>query len=194
MFPRRVLVWLATRWVALFVIGTLPAFLPASASAATCHRWASTTGNDANNGATEAQAFRSIAKLITSLQAGQTGCLVAGQTFHEPLGSFIVDNAGGTPSAPVTIRSSAAPRATIDGAMWLKSGTHDIVFTDLNFVDSPGTPKSTMLVIHGDRVSFIENNITWPDGICVNVGQLDGQGAPLGERADDVLFERNRIY
>lgn len=174
--------------------------LPAHASAdAACDRFASPSGSDANPG-TEAEPVRSVAHLIEITGAGEEGCLPAGATFVEPIGSFIVADAGGSPGNPARIRTANpnAPAATIKAAIWLKGSVHDLEFERIRFTDSPGNnDKGTMLVVDGDRIAFRETEMTWRRGICLNAGHRDGYvaGDPAGTvAAEGLVIERSRIH
>jgi Right handed beta helix region len=176
------------------------ALLPASASAdSACDRFASPNGSDANPG-TEAAPVRSIARLIELTGAGEEGCLPAGATFVEPIGTFIVADAGGAPGRPARIRTADpdGPAATIKAAMWLQGSVHDLEFERIRFTDSPGNgDKGTMLVVDGDRIAFRETEMTWRRGICLNAGHRDGYAAgdPAGTvAAEGLVIERSRIH
>lgn len=173
---------------------------PASASAdAGCDRFASPGGSDSNPGS-EAAPVRSIARLIEITGAGQEGCLPAGSTFVEPIGSFIVGVAGGQPGNPARIRTSerAGPAAVVKAAMWLQGSVHDLDFERIRFTDSPGNgDRGTMLVVDGDRIAFRETEMTWRRGICLNAGHRDGYAAgdPAGTvAAEGLVIERSRIH
>jgi hypothetical protein len=164
-----------------------------------CTRYASPTGSDAAAG-TPAAPVRSIAKLIALLGPGEHGCLPVGSTFVEPIGSFIVDNAGGAPGSPAVVRTADpdGEPAQIKGAMWLKPGVHDLTFDRVRFTDSPGnTNKATMLVVHGDRITFRRTEMTWSRGICLNAGNREGYVAgdtAATVAAEDLVIERSRIH
>jgi hypothetical protein len=194
-----------TRWTHS-MLGILVAFalalatLPATASAdAGCDHFAASAGSDANPG-TEAAPVRSIAHLIEITGAGQEGCLPAGSTFVEPIGSFIVGDSGGQPGDPARIRSAdpSGPAAIVKAAMWLRGSVHDLDFERIRFTDSPDNgDKGTMLVVDGDRITFRETEMTWRRGICLNAGHRDGYAA--GDPADTVaaeglVIERSRIH
>lgn len=177
--------------------------LAGSASAAAqasgpCARFASPAGSDADPG-TRAAPLRSIGKLVMTLAPGEDGCLPNGARFDEPLGTFIVSGGGGEPGRPVTVRSEdpgGAP-ARIRSSMWLKAATHDIAFEHLAFLDSPTNDRGTMLVIHGDRIALRDDELSFPRGICLNVGQRDGYTAgdtAETARSDDFVLERSRVH
>lgn len=164
-----------------------------------CTRYASLSGSDTAPG-TQAAPVRSVARLITLLGPGQQGCLPAGSTFVEPIGSFIVDGAGGAPGSPAVVRTDdpdGAP-AQIKGAMWLKPGVHDLTFDRVRFTDSPGNnSKGTMLVVHGDRITFRRTEMTWSRGICLNAGNREGYVAGDTDAtvaAEDLVIEQSRIH
>jgi hypothetical protein len=176
------------------------AMLPAVASAdAGCDRFASPSGSDANPGS-EAAPVRSIAQLIEITGAGQEGCLPVGSTFVEPIGSFIVGEAGGDPGNPARIRSAdpGGPAAVVKAAMWLQGGVHDLDFERIRFTDSPGNgDKGTMLVVDGDRIAFRETEMTWRRGICLGAEHREGYvaGDPVGTlAAEGLVIERSRIH
>ena len=178
-------------------------FTTASTSVQACDKWASVSGNDANPG-TQAAPYLRIAKLIRSLAPGETGCLKAGETFEEPAGEFIIKDAGGTPGNPITIRSSGTPRAKIKAGIHLQATTHDIVFRDLDFVDSyvtawDGSPylapdRSTMLNIQGDRIELRNNDLSFKRGHCVNAGNLNTEGGVATDPAENFVLDGNRIH
>ena len=111
-----------------------------------------------------------------------------------PSGSFIIGAQGGTANDPVVIQSSGAPRASVRAQAWLQEASHDITFTDLNFIGTPNDVGASMLIIDGDRIVFRNNEITYVNGICVDVGNMDGQGGAVGDPADDFVLDRNRIH
>ncbi|MEX2108824.1 MAG: right-handed parallel beta-helix repeat-containing protein [Solirubrobacterales bacterium] len=176
------------------------AILPTPAAAdAGCDRFASPTGSNANPG-TEGAPVRSIARLIEITGPGEDGCLPPGSTFVEPIGTFIVDNAGGQVGDPVKIRTAdpAGSPAVVKGAMWLKGGVHDLTFERVRFTDSPGNnDRGTMLVVHGDRITFRYTEMTFRRGICLNAGHRNGyaagdaSGTVIAER---LVVERSRIH
>jgi hypothetical protein len=52
-----------------------------------------------------------------------------------------------------------------------------------------------MMLIDGDRIGLIDNDITHDDGICVDVGNIEGgQGGPLGDPAEDFVLDSNRVH
>jgi parallel beta-helix repeat protein len=157
-----------------------------------CDAWAANGGDDQGAG-TAASPYRTVERLANSLRAGQTGCLVGGQTFEEPDFEIHVLG-GGDPGNPITIRtgpgagSGPEPRATVSGRLWIDQQAHDVVFQDLVLdgknplatLRGPGAalPSPT---INGDRVSFIGDDITTSrQSICLHVGSNDVFGEAHG--------------
>jgi hypothetical protein len=198
--PRSISLRPAALFLAAAVALALTLALPGRAAAdARCDRFAAPSGSDANPG-TEAAPVCSIARLIERTGPGEEGCLPPGATFVEPIGTFIVADAGGAPGNPARIRSADpdGPAATIEAAMWLQGSVHDLEFERIRFTDSPGNnDKGTMLVVDGDRIAFRETEMTWRRGICLNAGHRDGYAA--GDPADTVaaeglVIESSRIH
>lgn len=171
----------------------------ASASKNVCDRWASVTGSDANPG-TERSPVRTLKQLVARLSPGQTGCLTSGQTFGgEPDLQFgdltIIDDDGGTTANPIVIRSSPGGRAAYRGQIWLKDSAHDLIFKRINFRGTKNIPKGTHLIVDGDRIGFLHNDVTSPEGICIDVGDLDAYGtARPAIRSRGFHLARNRIH
>ena len=169
------------------------------AAGPTCNRWASVTGSDDNPGSKDAP-VRTLKELVARLSPGQTGCLKADQTFGGapdlPYGDLsIIGNDGGTQTKPIVIRSSPAGRASYRGQIWLKESAHDLVFRNINFRGTKNIPKGTHLIVDGNRIHFRRNNITSPEGICIDVGDLDAYGTDKPSvRSNGFRLVRNRIH
>ena len=150
--------------LALALAASLPLVAAAPATAADCDRYASSNGNDGSNGTTVATAFRTLAKLTSSLTAGQTGCLVDGSVFD----ANRTLNGAGTAGAPVTIRSQSTNGATVLGQTHVHPDAHDIVFEGIRFAGL-NYAKSTMLIVSGDRITFRRNDVSSPLTICIDI-------------------------
>lgn len=180
------------------VVATLGSTAAADA-AVTCSKWAATGGNDANAG-TQAAAYRSLGKLASSLAAGQTGCLPAGQTYFAVAGNGVVSTDAGTAAAPVTITSDPAGRATVKGQLWLTPTSHDIVLTGLDFgggftdTGAPLYTKGSHLILHGDRIAITNNDISDPRGICISAGKAHATDPAVNDVAEDLRVTGNRIH
>jgi parallel beta-helix repeat protein len=158
-------------------------FGPADSRAATgCDRYASPAGSDAATGA-RTSPYRTAQRLVSSLEPGQSGCL-SPDTFVEDVSI----RTGGRPGSPVVLRSGPDGRATLRGRLYVADSANDVVVRDLlldgrNAADLP-------LSVSGDRVSFIDNEVTnYDTTICFDIGSVIGYGA-----AHNVLLEGNRIH
>ncbi|HXH79298.1 right-handed parallel beta-helix repeat-containing protein [Nocardioides sp.] len=178
---------------------------PTAAAVGACNKWAATNGNDGNPG-TEAAPFRTLTTLQASLAPGQVGCLPANQTYYtrdslqDVNGGGVIGNGQGTTASRVTITSGPGGRALIMGQLWLTPASHDVTFTNLNFGGSYVATgdvyniKGTLLIVHGDRISITDSDITNPFGICVGIGKAHGSDATVNDRADDFLLSGSRIH
>ena len=173
---------------ATLALGAIVALhLPAqSHAAAACTRLASSSGNDSAAG-TPAAPWRTITKLLSSLQPGDVACLAAGQTFGSANSQLSLTTAN------VTLQSAPGTPATLIG-LFVVSGTGSTV-TGLNLdghnnFPVPGNPATAQgqagLFIAGNNVSIIGNNITnGHTAICVEVGISRVSGA---------VIDGNRIH
>src|SRR3954454_1167910 len=172
---------------------------PQASADVTCSKWAATNGDDAGAG-TQAAPYRSLGRLAASLAPGQAGCLPAGQTYFAEAGNGVVGNAPGTAAAPVTITSGPGGRATVKGQLWLRPESHDIVLTGLDFrggYGSNGQPlyaKGEHLIVHGDRIAIVANDISDPRGICIGAGRAHATDASVNDVAEDLRISDNRIH
>jgi parallel beta-helix repeat protein len=172
---------------------------PAGWAADTCNRWAATNGSDGSSG-TQGAPYRSLGKLVASLAPGQTGCLPANQTYYAVAGSGVIGGGAGTATAPVTITSGPGGRAAVMGQLWLRPEAHDVTFTDLNFrggFTESGAPlytKGTHLIVHGDRIRLVGNDIADPRGICIGAGRGHATDPSVNDVAQDLVVQDNRIH
>ncbi|HEY5287000.1 MAG TPA: right-handed parallel beta-helix repeat-containing protein [Solirubrobacteraceae bacterium] len=107
--------------------------------APTCTKYANAaTGSDSNTGTKESP-YKTLKKLVTSLSAGQVGCLQAGQTFATESdasgnGELTLSTTKGEPGKPVTITSTSSTEpATIAHPVTLENGANNYTFTHLIF-------------------------------------------------------------
>jgi hypothetical protein len=181
-------------------------------AAITCVRWASSAANaDDTNPGTQASPYRSLDKLVRGVAAipqrtpGQAGCLAANQDYYAVDTKGIVGGQG-TAQMPVIITSGAGGRATVKGLLDFQPQSQYIVVRNLNFrgkyyygnvpLPTRGPPH---IVVRGDRIAFVDNDITNPRSICITVGRQDdvtreSPPGPDDAEADDVRFIRNRIH
>lgn len=163
---------------------------PEAGQTGSCDRWASVSGDDGAVG-TYAQPRRTLRGLVPLLAPGETGCIKGGETLDLSGGWGIVNAGGGTPAAPVTIRSEygGAP-AGMQGLIHVQAHIHDLVIEDVR-IEGPttGAVKNVMMLIDGDRITVRGADITYPRGICMQIGNINNDS-----RADDLLLEGNRIH
>lgn len=193
----------ATAALGVTPIGPASSAVPGAAETTAdvvCAKYAATNGSDGNDG-TLAAPYRSLGKLVSSLQAGQTGCLPAGQTYYAIEGNGVVGGGSGTAAQPVTITSSSAEtEAIVKGQLWLKPESHDIVMKGLNLHGSygptgaPTGTKNTFLILHGDRITIRNNDISNGRGICIGAGKAHASDELPNDRADDLLVTDNSIH
>lgn len=163
------------------------------ASAAACNLYASPTGNDANSGTTPATALASPVTLLNRLAAGQVGCLEDGASFVLGGGEGITST-GGTVSAPKTLRpTTPGARATITTAtgLWLQAASHDLVLQDLDIRRNQAGGGSLFLV-DGDRITLNGVDLTYPNNICLDVGE-DSRAGSVNPTEDFTLIN-SRVH
>jgi parallel beta-helix repeat protein len=169
--------------VSLLAAGVAAASAPSADAAVSCTRYASPAGSDSATG-TSAAPLRTARKLVESLLAGQTGCLLPG-TYNEDL---TIRN-GGAPGSPITLAAGPQGGATLRGRLWVTDQANDVVVRDLT-LDGRNTGNLPSPNINGDRVSFVANDVSNAHTtICFDVGSVIGYGV-----ADGVLIEGNRIH
>ena len=177
----------------LLAVLTAAALAPAGtahAATSSCAKHAATAGSDANAG-TAASPYRSLQRLVASLQPGETGCLV-GDVYDATEGNGIFRASQGTTAQPVTLTGPAKVR----GQLQADTAVHDVVIRGLTFLGTlPEQKKATHINLLGDRITLRDNDITNPYGICVNAGRIDAfQRTDPGEPSDDILIEGNRVH
>lgn len=151
-------------------------------AAPSCDLVASPSGSDAGAG-TVAAPFRSVQKLVDSLQPGQTGCLRAG-TYTED----VEISAGGLAGTPVTLTSYPGERATVMGRLWVAQGADYVTVTGLNLdgVNADNLPSPT---INANYATFSYDDVTNAHtGICFDIGS-DTYGVATG-----TLITHDRIH
>ncbi len=159
----------------------------APAPAAACNRVAAPGGSDGAAG-TLAAPYATFKKLAHSLAPGQTGCLRAG-TYREN----VEVNANGAPGAPITVQSYPGEWATYLGRLTTDKSSSYLTFQNMTFdgstAPSDGSELKPSPTVHGERISFIGNEVTnRHTAICFAVGN-----EAFG-RAPHVVIRRNRIH
>ena len=158
----------------------------AASSAAACTRLASSSGSDSAAG-TPAAPWRTLAKLTSSLQPGDVGCLAAGQTFGSPgvqnslaPSGVTLQSAPGTPATIVGLFAISGDNDTVTG---LTLDGHNTLVVDGN----PATAEGQAGVfIAGDNDTVRGNDISnGHTAICMEVGIQTVSGA---------VIDGNRIH
>lgn len=145
-------------------------------AASGCDLVASPAGSDSAAG-TEAAPFRTLQKLTTSLEAGQTACLRAGSYGGEQVW---VDKPG------ATLKSYPGERATITAFLEVDSEATGAHVEDLRF-DSANNGNDAGVKVQADNAVFAGNEVTkGGQGICLVAASYHA--------AQNVLIERNRIH
>ena len=173
----------AVACLALLAGFALAAAVPAAA-ATTCTRYASPAGSDAASG-TEADPFRSAQRLVSSLRAGETGCLRAGEYAQTGL-RF---GAAGTADQPIVLNGYPGEQARISGGyVYVPQGADHVTLSGLT-IDGADHGAPTIQVMAADTV--IEDNLITNRNrgeSCVILGSLAGYG-----RAERTILRRNRF-
>jgi nitrous oxidase accessory protein NosD len=143
----------------------------------TCTKVASPSGSDAAAG-TLAAPYRTVQKLIDSLQPGQTGCLRSG--LYDTQTSLTIR----TPQ--ITLTNYGSEAATVKGKLWITNQGNDVTVEGLKLDGRPGVVSPN---VNADRVVLRDNEITNNNTeICVHLGN------PEYGRAEDTVIEGNEIH
>ncbi|MEA2361948.1 MAG: hypothetical protein QOD71_1093 [Thermoleophilaceae bacterium] len=149
---------------------------------AACDLIASPHGSNHGDG-TRARPFRTVRRLVSSLDPGQTGCLRSGNY----VGTVQIGRRG-TPSRPITLRPYPRESARLLGRVWLNRHSAHLVIRGL-YLDGrnrTGLPSPT---VNGRNIVFSGNDVTNDHtGICFVLGH-EVYGV-----ARDVTIQRNRIH
>lgn len=148
--------------LAVSLLLAIIAALPAGASAGTnCDVYAGPFGLDSNPG-TAIAPFKTAQKLSSVLNAGQTGCLLAGTYTDEVTGPYVLNVLRrGAPGAPITIRSAPGQRATLRGIVQVPQGSDYVTLSNLDIYGQRLTPdESTGVQIQAQDTVFEDNVVT----------------------------------
>jgi chitodextrinase len=170
---------------------TVAAPTVATGSTVGCDKYASPLGVDANAG-TLALPLRTVGKLLDSLSAGQTGCLV-GSAGPFALEDLTID----TPD--ITLTSVPGQRATFRGSLYLNSAANGVTLRDFDLDNTDSTRIAVKL--NADDVTISNMDITNDNkpngtsnynGICV----LAGPGFEQGDAyiVSNLVVEKSRIH
>jgi hypothetical protein len=155
----------------------LPFALPA---AVPCDLLASSSGDDGNSGAPNAP-FRTVERMINTLQPGETGCLAPGETFTEADQEIFV-RSHGQADEEITVRTvPGGADATIRGRVWLSDAADNVVFQDVRLDGENGLavlqgggsaeePGLASPQIDGSSVTFSDMDVTNSSAGCFALG------------------------
>lgn len=136
----------------------------AAATPQSCTLLASPSGSDSAAGTVDAP-FKTAQKLVSSLRAGQTGCLRAG-TYTED----VTFRTGGTASAPITLTSYPGESATVVGRIYVAEGADYTTVTGLN-LDGVNADRRQSPMIDANHVTFSYDDVTNDHtSICFGIG------------------------
>jgi hypothetical protein len=147
-----------------------------------CQRFVAPNGSDRNRGDRRSP-FASVSRLVATLRAGQTGCLLSGRFREE-----VRITRGGRANKPITLTAAPGAKPTICGRVELKSSADYWRLTRLN-VDGSCSSQNT-IQIYGDHITLSHDDITnrHISKSCMYIG-----GASWG-RARETVIRNNRIH
>jgi len=152
------------------------------AKAPGCHRFVAPNGNDRNRGDRRSP-FATVSRLVATLRAGQTGCLLSGRYREE-----VRITRAGRENKPITLTAGPGAKPTICGRVELKSSADYWRVTRLN-VDGSCSSQNT-IQIYGDHITLSHDDITnrHISKSCMYLG-----GASWG-RPRETVIRNNRIH
>lgn len=187
-FPETALARRLSRFgaVALVAVGVsvVPLVRPegsrGSVSAAECDLIAGPDGSDRETGSS-GQPIDGPEMLVKTLEAGQVGCLRAGD--------YTTDGEVSIRTPGITLTSYPGERATVHGRLWIERTGDGVTVSNLD-LDGRNPTDLPSPTINADDVTLRRNNITnHHTAICVSIGSPDTYG-----RAHRTLIEGNHIH
>jgi parallel beta-helix repeat protein len=157
---------------------------PVAHAAPSCTRYASTSGRDSSPGTATAP-FRTVQKLVRSLAAGQTGCLLGG-TYVE---NVLFRSGGSSETARKTLTTApGSPRATIKGIVELAASGGNYVTLDNLRIDGANATQAVLVQLLADhgRLTNSEVDCAGQKRIGVTIG--------FSRRVTGVEVDHNRIH
>ena len=160
-----------------------------------CTKFAAPTGTDPDGGVADAGVqtpFKTAARLVASLSAGQTGCLEDG-TYTEN----VTFTKGGSGTSPITLTAAPGAHPVLKGVLTIPDTTDYITIANLALegpdaiVPPAGTPapaKPATPLVRGDHVAFRGDDITNPGADCLTLGDPQFGTAKL------TVIDSNRIH
>jgi parallel beta-helix repeat protein len=147
-----------------------------SVATVTCTKFVAPSGSDSASGSVT-EPFRTVARLVDSLDSGQVGCLRGG-TYDEDLS---ISQPG------ITLTAYQSEQATLVGRLWVKAGADGVTVSNLN-LDGKNDALLPSPTVNADNVKFVGNDVTNEHTeICFIVGSSWG-------RAQNTLIQGNRIH
>ncbi len=176
---------LAALGLLVAVSGLLASGAGADSTPTACNRFAAPDGSDAATGSAAAP-FRTASMLASSLTPGQVGCLRSGT-----YGGGLRINHGGSPGAPIVLRSYPGERALITGRMYVPQGSDYVTFADLSFDGNlqSGSERLPSPTVDANHVTFESDDVTNDHTeICFDIG------SSVWGKADSTYIVGNRIH
>ncbi len=173
-----------TSCVAALAIAAAFVFLAGSASSTvTCDGYASPTGDD-NDPGTISQPFKTVDKLVHSIVAGQTGCLLGYADGSPPSAAgFYEEDPITVDVAGITLRSAEGQVAQIKASVAVTAGNVTLSHLVLDGRNANGGAASPRIT--GSNVTLAHNNVTTRNTVnCITVA---------GD-AQQVFINHNRIH
>ena len=151
-------------------------------ASAGCDLFASPQGSDSGAG-TYPSPFRTVQKVVDSLGAGQTGCLLSGSYY----GNVRIAK-GGRPGAPATLTAAPGQAATVVGRMEIVEGANYVTVSGLT-LDGRNAQHLQSPMIDSNHDTFSYDDVTdQQTGICF------GLGSPTWGWATGTLITHSRVH
>lgn len=123
-------------------------------AAGSCAHWVAAGGNDAGAGS-KAAPYGTVAKLLSALRPGQSGCFAPGTTIDE----HIVINVSGAAGAPIRLMSTPnAQGAVLRGGIEFAPPTHDVMIQHVA-IRAPATPSPGIVTLRGFRNAIVDSDL-----------------------------------
>jgi parallel beta helix pectate lyase-like protein len=151
-----------------------------------CTKFAAPTGTDPDGGVGDAgikTPFKTAARLVSALGAGQIGCLEDG-TYAEN----VTFAKGGSNAGPITLTAAPGAHPVLKGVLTIPDTTDYITIANLSLDGAAATTKSASPLVRGDHVALRGNDITNAGADCVTLGDPTFGVAKLTD------IEGNRIH
>jgi parallel beta-helix repeat protein len=167
----------------------LPGWSPSAQAASvsvSCSLYASPSGSDSHSGSSS-KPFQTVQKLVNSLAAGDTGCLMTG-TYNS--GSGLTFGHGGSAGEPITLSSAPGQTATLDGGYVYMPTKSNYVTLENLYINGAGTTQVS-IQIFGSNDSLIADDITNDEQhtSCIIMGSSGDTPYPT-----DTLIAANVIH